>query len=160
MKSETWKADVPYDRLPPLPPNAELETKAVLKRCITARAALAELKQAAELIPNPAILINTLPLLEAQASSEIENIVTTTDRLFQFQQGDEHADAATKEALCYSHALMTGFRVLAKHPLNTRTAEQVCTQIKGIEMSVRRVQIRVPLDQIKQCLHGLHAIFR
>jgi len=52
----------------------------VLKRCIAARAAVADLKQAAASLPNPAILINTLPLLEAQASSEIEHIVTTADR--------------------------------------------------------------------------------
>ncbi|HEX5886654.1 MAG TPA: Fic/DOC family N-terminal domain-containing protein [Pyrinomonadaceae bacterium] len=53
-----------------------------------------------ELIPNPSILINTLPLLEAQASSEIENIVTTTDRLFQFRELHAQADAA------HSHELM------------------------------------------------------
>lgn len=39
-----------------------------------------ELKQAGGLLPNPTILINTIPpVLEARASSEIENIVTTTD---------------------------------------------------------------------------------
>jgi Fic family protein len=59
----------------------------VLKQCITARAALAELKQAAELIPNQTMLINTLPLLEAKDSSEIENIVTTADQLFHYAQG-------------------------------------------------------------------------
>jgi Fic family protein len=48
-------------------PAVELESKAILKQCITARAALAELKQAAELIPNQGMLINTLPLLEARA---------------------------------------------------------------------------------------------
>ena len=53
------------------------------------------------------MLINTVPLLEAQASTEIENIVTTTDRLFQFQNEFEHADPATKEALRYSRALET-----------------------------------------------------
>ncbi len=96
----TWQADLPYNQLPLLPPAVELETKAVLKQCITARAALAELKQAAELIPNQTMLINTIPLLEAKDSSEIENIVTTTDRLFQFAQGSENqADVATKEAL-------------------------------------------------------------
>ena len=47
-----------------LRPSADLETKATRKRCITARAALAELKQAAELIPNQSVLINTLPLFE------------------------------------------------------------------------------------------------
>jgi Fic family protein len=93
----------------------------------------------AELIPNQAMLINTLPLLEAHASSEIENIVTTTDKLFQFRQDSEHADPATKEALRYSHALLEGFSALAKHPLSTRTAEEVCTRIKGVEMRVRRV---------------------
>src|SRR6218665_1120536 len=118
-----WFPDQPYNQLPALPPALEVETRAVLKQCITARAALAELKQAAELIPNQGVLINTLPLLEAQASSEIENIVTTTDRLFQFRQANDQADPATKEALRYSHALLEGYRELARHPLNTRLAE-------------------------------------
>ncbi len=135
----SWHPEQPYNDLPLLPPGEEVETRAVLKQCITARAALAELKQAAELIPNQGVLINALPLLEAQASSEIENIVTTTDRLFQYQHADEHADAATREALRYGSALMEGFRSLKKTPLNTRTAEQICTRIKGVDMYVRRV---------------------
>ena len=116
-----------------------METHAVLKQCILARTALGELKQAAQLIPNQAVLINTLPLLEAQSSSEIENIVTTTDRLFQHRATDNQADPATREALRYSQALLEGFQSLTKHPLTTRTAETVCTKIKGIEMRVRRV---------------------
>ena len=52
-----WRPDQPFNDLPDLPPPVELETKAVLKQCITARAALAEVKQAAELIPNPSMLI-------------------------------------------------------------------------------------------------------
>ena len=132
-----WRPDKPYNDLPSLPPTAEVETKAVLKQCITARAAIAELKQSAELIPNQAVLINTLPLLEARASSEIENIVTTTDRLFQHLRNDEHADPATKEALRYRGALFQGYQELTRHPLNTRVAETICTQIKGIEMVVR-----------------------
>ena len=134
-----WRADQPYNDLPPLPPAAELETRPVLKQCIAARAALAELKQAAELIPNQGVLINALPLLEAQASSEIENIVTTADRLFQYQSAGEQADPATREALRHSSALLEGYRALKQTPLNTRTAEQVCSRIKGIEMQVRRV---------------------
>lgn len=110
----------------------------MLKQCITARAALAELKQAAELIPNQAMLINTLPLLEARASSEIENIVTTTDELFRHVGNEAQANPATKEALRYSRSLFEGFKALKQYPLNTRTAEQVCTTIKGVEMSVRR----------------------
>jgi Fic family protein len=60
-----WNPEAPYNELLLLPPTADLETKAILKQCITARAALAELKQAAELIPNQGMLINTVPLLEA-----------------------------------------------------------------------------------------------
>ena len=111
----------------------------ILRQCIRSRAALAELKRAAELLPNQGVLINTLPLLEAQASSEIENIVTTTDRLFQFRQLDEQADPATKEALRYGRALSEGFCSLGSHPLSTRTAEQICSQIKGRDMAIRRV---------------------
>ena len=44
-----WRPDRPYNSLPPLPPAVDLETKVVLKQCVTARAALAELKLAAEL---------------------------------------------------------------------------------------------------------------
>jgi Fic family protein len=134
-----WDPGRPYNDLPRLPPNTELETKPVLKQCVTARAALAELKQAAELIPDPAMLINTLPLLEARASSEIENIVTTADKLFQHLQADGGADPATKEALRYRRALLEGVGALKTRPLTTRTAESICTQIKGVEMTVRKV---------------------
>jgi len=134
-----WNPDEPYQGLPALPPVEETETKAVLRSCITARAALAELKQTVELIPNPGILINTLPLLEARASSEIENIVTTTDRLFEYLKSETNADPATKEALRYSRALFHGSQTLDEHPLNTRTAETICSDVKGVQMTVRRV---------------------
>jgi Fic family protein len=136
----SWHPEKPYNDLPLLPPSIDLETKAVLKRCISARAALAELKQAAELIPNQAMLINTLPLLEAKDSSEIENIVTTTDKLFQFVGSDDaRADPATKEALQYRSALYEGWQTLAQRPINTNMAESICSQIKGVDMSVRKV---------------------
>ena len=134
-----WRPAEPFNALPVLPPGADLETKAILKCCIAARAALAELKQAAELIPNQAVLINTLPLLEAQASSEIENIITTTDRLFQYREMDDAADAPTKEALRYSRALLEGYQSLRERPLVTRTAEEICSLIKGREMRVRKI---------------------
>jgi Fic family protein len=135
----SWRPDQPYNALPPLPPASELETPAVLKACIPARAALAELKQAGELLPNQGLLINLLPLLEARDSSEIENIVTTADRLFQFAQEDTYADPATKEALRYRTALNRGYRELVMRPLCTNTAVEICSTIKGVEMEIRRV---------------------
>jgi Fic family protein len=139
MKPSVWRPNLPFNDLPMLPPQAELETRAVLKQCITARAALGELKQAANLIPNQAMLINTLPILEARASSEIENIVTSTDRIFQHVQNEEQADPATKEALRYSRALFEGYKSLESLPLTTRSAERICSAIKGVEMTVRKV---------------------
>src|SRR4051794_16181801 len=125
-RASSWRPEQPFNTLPLLPPKADLETRPVLKACISARAALGELKQAAELLPNQTVLIKTLPLLEAQASSEIENVITTTDRLFQFRDVDDQADGATKEALRYSQALLQGFQSLRDRPLTTRTAEEIC----------------------------------
>ena len=136
----SWHPEKPYNDLPLLPPGVELETKAVLKQCISARAALAELKQAAELIPNQGMLINTLPILEAKDSSEIENIVTTTDKLFQYADSDKtHTDPATKEALRCRKALYEGWQALAWRPINTNMAESICSQIRGVDMAVRKV---------------------
>jgi len=139
MTKKTWHPEQPYNELPPLPPTPELETRPVLKACITARAVLAELKSAANLIPNQAMLINSLPLLEAQASSEIENIVTTSDQLFRFSSIGDQADAATREALRYRTALFEGYKSLDTKPLCTSTAELICSTIKDRAMAIRKV---------------------
>ncbi len=139
MSDSQGQADRPFNTIPPIPGGEVLETKPILRACVEARAALAGLKQAAELIPNQSILINTLPVLEARASSAIENIVTTADKLFASLHAEGNADPATKEALRYRRALMEGYRTLEQFPLTTRTAETVCATIKGVDMRVRKV---------------------
>jgi Fic family protein len=130
----------PHNALPPLPPKADIETRPVLKACIDARAAVEGLRQAGRLIPNQSVLINTIPLLEARASSEIENIITTADALFKHAQLDpEKADNATREALQYRTALRQGVDSLQRRPLTTSTAVAVCSTIKGQQMDIRRV---------------------
>ena len=138
-----------YNDIPPLPPAADLESRAVLKACIEARAAVAELKQAGGLVPNQDVLINTIPLLEARASSEIENVVTTTDRLFRYAQPDREAlaDPATKEALRYRTALRRGVELLKRKPLSTSTAVEVCRTLLGVSLDVRRVPGTALLNQ-------------
>jgi Fic family protein len=137
----SFSPSIPYNDLPRLPPRVDLESKVVLKACIGARAAIAELKQAARLLPNQDILTNTIPLLEAQASSAIENIVTTADRLFQFAQPDREtlADPATKEALRYRTAIRRGVEALKRKPLATATAVDVCRTLLSVNVDVRRV---------------------
>jgi Fic family protein len=135
-----WDPLTPYDGLPLIPPPVDLESKNVLKSAIEARAALAALDQAARLLPNPAVLVYTMPLLEAQASSEIENIVTTADALFKYAQtDDEEGDPATKEALRYRSALFEGVRAIEVRPLTAGTAERVCSRIKNREMAIRKL---------------------
>ncbi|MCA1493980.1 hypothetical protein I6F11_24050 [Ensifer sp. NBAIM29] len=102
---------------------------------MTARTAVAELQVSGELIPNQTALINSIPLLEAQASSEIENIVTASDRLFRFAgEGGSPPDAATKEALRHRTALHQGLQMLKERLVSTAMAIEVCRTIKGIDL--------------------------
>ena len=129
----------PYNDLPVLPPPGEIEMRAVLKKCVTARSALAALQQAAALIPNQDVLINSIPLREAKDSSAIENIVTTSDKLFRFANTPaEAADPATKETLRYRTALLEGYEDIRERPLTTRTATTICRAIKGVALDIRR----------------------
>lgn len=128
----------PFNELPPLPPGVPLETPQVLKNVIKAREALAELKMACRLIPNPLVLTNTIPLREARASSEIENIVTTNDELFRAAWlVDQAPSPATKEAIRYKNALHEGIRALESRPLSIRTAELVCKSLQGGPSPIR-----------------------
>ncbi len=130
----------PYNDLPDLPPPGEVETKAVLKACIAARTALAKLDAAAAKLPNPAILISSLMLFEAQSSSEIENIVTTDDDLFKHSQLDEATiNVPTKEALRYRDAIFQGYLKLERLPISTRLAVETCSTLKGKDMEIRKL---------------------
>lgn len=98
----------------------DLDTKAILRKTISAGRALAELKGIGETIPDQSILINSLLLQEAKASSEIENILTTNDDLFRaFTAENTSVDPATKEVLRYREALWEGFTALQERPLLT-----------------------------------------
>lgn len=104
----------PFDP-PPLPPSVELETRAVLRKAASARAALGEFKGSSRQIPNPHILLDTLSLREANYSSEIENIVTTHDQLYREKllDADDRSPAA-KEVFLYHDALFHGVRCLTQ----------------------------------------------
>lgn len=97
--------------IPDLPsPGVDFQTPELLKALVAAHRHLAELKGCAASIPNQGILINTLALQEAKASSEVESYVTTQDELF---QADLHiaewVSPAAKEVSRYREALTHGF---------------------------------------------------
>jgi Fic family protein len=111
----------PTYTIPALPPAVELETVAVLREAARAHRYLAELKGRAVAIPNQGILIDTLSLQEARASSEIENIVTTQDEMFQATLfPDSFGGGPAKEVALYRDALKRGHdRVVEKQGLIT-----------------------------------------
>lgn len=110
----------PANDLPLLPPNAEIESKTVLRRAISANRELARLKGYCSQLPNETILLNTIVLKEARASSEIENIITTHDELYHaLAVDDPQTTAQTKEVLNYRSAMWKGYRLLRERGLIT-----------------------------------------
>lgn len=109
-------------QIPTLPPSFDFESKAILRELKNAHRWLALLDGKAEIIPNQGILIDTLALQEAAASSEIENIVTTQDELYQTNASKQiFPSPAAKEVALYSSALRRGFEdVLDKQGLVTK----------------------------------------
>jgi Fic family protein len=98
--------------IPKLPPQQDLDTIPVLRALRDAHRNLAELKGRAAVIPNQGILIDTLSLQEAKASSEIENIVTTQDELFRSEAAllaDGLKSGSAKEVALYRDALKRGY---------------------------------------------------
>ncbi len=130
----------PFNELPLLPPQAETETLPVLRKAISAGRALAELKGLGGTIPNQEILINSIILQEAQASSEIENVVTTNDELFKaFSAPNQTFDPATKEVLRYREALWEGFTELGKRgSLATNLYIKTYQTIKKTQAGIRK----------------------
>lgn len=144
----------PFNDLPPLPPRVELETKTVLKACVAARTALAELKASGGLIPSQAVLINAIPLLEARDSSAIENVVTTNDELYQAALNEDGRHApGTKEVLRYRTALLQGFGRLKERPLSTNLFRSLCSTIKDRDMDVRKVPGTTLKDQTGEVVY-------
>jgi Fic family protein len=110
----------PWNGLPDAPPDKELYQKTeILVQLGNSKAALGRLQGRSIAIPNQGLLINSISLQEAKASSEIENIFTTDDELyraFSEPQGLQLAGPA-KEVLNYREALWAGHKHLQENDL-------------------------------------------
>jgi len=115
-KARKINTEKPFNDLPFLPPAREkIETLNILRQLVKASVALAELKGLAHTLPNPNILLNAVILKEASASSEIENVITTQDKLYQaLSAQNNQTDAATKEVLRYREAVLFGVHFINK----------------------------------------------
>ena len=116
--------------LPMLPPNAELETNAVLKQLAKTNRVLAELKGYADTIPNKHILINAIMINESKDSSAIENIITTHDDLYKAISNVSNANPAAKEVVNYRTALWQGYELVKAHKMIT---SNMIIEIQNIE---------------------------
>lgn len=126
-------------KLPILPPNAELESKAVLKILSKANRALAELKGYADTIPNKHILINAVLINESKDSSEIENIITTHDDLFRAMNDARDSSLAAKEVASYRMALWHGYEIVkGREMLTTNMIVEIQKMIEKNQAGIRK----------------------
>lgn len=139
QKMSTYHPNIAYNDLPLLPPKAEVETRNILKKTVVAGRALAQLNGTIINLPNPTLFIDTIQLQEAKASSEVENIITTNDELFQTLVSDKkETDSATKEVLRYKEALWLGLEATKKKPfITTNLCIQMVQCIKQNTASIR-----------------------
>ena len=130
----------PYNRLPLLPPpDEQILTVEILQALNKANKALAELKGLAKKLPNQSMLVNTIALREAKASTEIENIFTTDDELYKALSGnDAGLTANAKEVLRYRQALWQGFHTIKTDGAFSRELiVKIYQQIKEVNDTVR-----------------------
>ncbi|HLV51670.1 MAG TPA: Fic/DOC family N-terminal domain-containing protein [Flavobacterium sp.] len=134
-----FNKEIPYNDLPLLPPKADVETKEILRKTISAGRALAQLNGTLLNLPNPTLFLDTIYLQEAKASSEVENIITTNDELYKSLVADRKVEnSATKEVLSYKEALWLGLEQLKKKPfITTNLCISIVQCIKQNTASIR-----------------------
>ncbi len=137
--------NIPFNTLPFLPPpDDQVENDPdVLKKLVRASRALASANSNVLRLPNHTMLVNTIALQEAKASTEIENIFTTEDELYKAISDtvrEEKATPSTKEVLKYREALWEGYKQLEKDGINQKLITTIFQQIKDTTATMRPPQ--------------------
>jgi Fic family protein len=143
----------PFNDLPFLPPgNNKIESVKILRKLIKSSVALAELKGLANTLPNPNILLNAVILKEARVSSEIENVITTQNKLYEaLAAKGVQVDPATKEVLRYREAALFGFHFIEKKGyLNTNVIVEIQKILEGTSAGIRKL----PSTALKNATNG------
>ncbi len=132
--------NVPWNDLPLLPIHKDLyRTTEIFEQLGGAKAALARLQGRSIVIPNQGLLVNTISLQEAKASSAIENIFTTDDELYKaYSDQNNETQGVSKEVLRYREALWTGYNYLQDQAgFNESYFIQVFQEIKQTKDEIR-----------------------
>jgi len=140
----------PYNHLPLLPPpDDKVITVEILQALNKANKALAELKGLAKKLPNQSVLVNTIALREAKASTEIENIFTTDDELYRALSGNDISlKGNAKEVLYYRQALWHGYNLINKEEkFTTSLMIKLYQEIKQVNDGIRPIQTETVIKQ-------------
>jgi Fic family protein len=110
----------PFD-LPLLPPALDFRHEKFIDLMLKTRTELGELNGYSHSLPNPMLLLSPTVIKESVASSNIENINTTVERVLQMQLfAEAEQRMPDKEVLRYSDAVYWGYAKLKKLPISTR----------------------------------------
>lgn len=129
----SWDPGLPFNELAPTPPAVVPHPTLLLET----GTAIARADAYAETLPNSGAIAAVIPILEARASSEIENIVTTNDELLREAAGVGNATPATIEAMRARSALLEGARAVETRPVSIGIVRLVAAELLGHEVSVR-----------------------
>ena len=141
----------PWNGLPELPIEEDYyRTLEIYEQLGNAKAALSRLQGRSAAIPNQGMLINTISLQEAKASSAIENIFTTDDELYKaFSDNAKQVPAGPpKEILHYRESLWEGFDYLNReNGFDTKYLELIYRKISGESDGVRKPFAQIHIRQ-------------
>ena len=159
---QPYDRNIPYNNLPELPPPDEkVITIEILQALNKANKALAELKGTARKLPNQAMLVNTIALREAKASTEIENIFTTDDELYKsltYNESDLNGNA--KEVLFYRQALWTGYQKIKSTCIfDQDLIVEIYRKIKQVHDGIRPAQTETVIKKRGSGLLGGSVIY-
>lgn len=129
-----WDPREAYNSLPVRPRRLQPPGTLLLE----AASALGRADEAARSMPDPGVLAAVVPILEAQASSAIENIVTTSDELLREAAGVGTPTPATTEAMRARSALIAGTDALRSRPVSPALAVLVADELMGHSVQLRR----------------------
>ncbi len=141
----------PWNKLPELPLEPEdYKNIEVYEKLVEAHAALGRLQGRSIAIPDQGMLINSISLQEAKASSAIENIFTTDDELYKAfsEQNEDLVPGPPKEVLRYREALWAGHHYLKKRDAFDRDYFiNIYRQVKQTNDGIRPAWARISIVQ-------------
>lgn len=127
----------PYNDLPLITTLYVDTASGLAKLAEDTRVAIEILRYAVKTLPDPNILLDTLALQEAKASSNVENIVTTNDDLYRGVVFEDFT-AEAKEVSRYKDALFTGYKRLdEKGLISMSDIEQINYPVNKKQKGIR-----------------------